>query len=60
VATAPQLVYTLGQLDYGLMTKALCDSLVQRMAGLKGEIPHRGLAFDHAAHMGGTLGPTKS
>jgi PatG C-terminal/Subtilase family/PatG Domain len=50
VATAPQLVYTLGQLDYDLMTEARCDSLVQRIAGLNGDMPHRGLAFDHS-HM---------
>jgi PatG C-terminal/Subtilase family/PatG Domain len=49
-ATAPQLVYALGQLDYDLMTEARCDSLVQRIAGLNGDMPHRGLAFDHA-HM---------
>ena len=49
-ATAPQLVYALGQLDYDLMTEARCDSLVQRIAGLNGDVPHRGLAFDHS-HM---------
>jgi cyanobactin maturation PatA/PatG family protease len=49
-ATPPQLVYTLGQLDYDLMTEARCDSLVQRIAGLNGDMPHRGLAFDHS-HM---------
>jgi cyanobactin maturation PatA/PatG family protease len=47
-ATSPQLVYALGQLDYDLMTEARCDSLVQRIAGLNGDVPQRGLAFDHA------------
>jgi cyanobactin maturation PatA/PatG family protease len=49
-AAAPQRVYALGQLDYDLMTEARCDSLVQRIAGLNGNMPHRGLAFDHS-HM---------
>jgi len=53
-ATPPQLVYALGQLGYDLMTEARCDSLVQKMAGLNGEMPHRGLAFDHP-HMLGYL-----
>lgn len=53
-ATAPQLVYALGQLGYDLMTEARCDSLAQKMAGLSGGVPQRGLAFDHE-HMLGYL-----
>ena len=53
-ATAPQHVYALGQLGYDLMTEARCDSLVQKMAGLNGDLPLRGLAFDHH-HMLGYL-----
>lgn len=44
---APQMVYALGQLSYDLVSEARCDSLAQKMAGLSGGAPHRGLAFDH-------------
>jgi hypothetical protein len=51
---SPGFVYALGQVGYDLMTEARCDSLVQRIAGLNGDVPHRGLAFDHH-HMLGYL-----
>ena len=44
---AKQSVYALGQLGFDLITEARCDSLVQRIAGVNGKFPHRGLAFDH-------------
>jgi hypothetical protein len=53
-AAAPQLVFALGQLGYDLITEARCDSLVQKIAGLNGDMPLRGLAFDHT-HMLGYL-----
>jgi hypothetical protein len=53
-AAAPQMVFALGQLGYDLITEARCDSLVQKIAGLNGDMPLRGLAFDHT-HMLGYL-----